>query len=95
MKSKRLQKGKTSAQKSLQSLPSDVSHALGLERFGPKITERIIWNVKNDEAKIALTFDDGPHPDSTPQILETLEKYHVLATFFLVGKHTFTKDKNP
>ncbi|MHC3473760.1 bifunctional polysaccharide deacetylase/glycosyltransferase family 2 protein [Streptomyces sp. 7R007] len=34
---------------------------------------------------IALTFDDGPNPTYTPQVLEILEKYDVPATFFLVG----------
>jgi peptidoglycan/xylan/chitin deacetylase (PgdA/CDA1 family) len=93
MKSKNSQRGKPSNRKSLQSLPSDVSHALNLERLGPIITERIIWNVKNEEAKIALTFDDGPHPGSTPLILETLEKFHVPATFFMVGKHIVSHTK--
>lgn len=36
--------------------------------------------------KIALTFDDGPHPKVTMQILKTLEKYDAKATFFLVGQ---------
>ena len=35
---------------------------------------------------VALTFDDGPNPISTTQILDTLEKYHVVATFFDLGK---------
>ena len=35
--------------------------------------------------KIALTFDDGPHPRYTPQILEILDKYSVKATFFVIG----------
>ena len=34
---------------------------------------------------IALTFDDGPDPASTPQLLDALEREHVLATFFLIG----------
>ena len=42
-------------------------------------------SVKNDSMKIALTFDDGPHPYLTPQILDILEKYRVSATFFMVG----------
>lgn len=36
---------------------------------------------------IALTFDDGPHPRDTPQVLEVLTKYRVQATFFLVGQN--------
>jgi peptidoglycan-N-acetylglucosamine deacetylase len=34
---------------------------------------------------VALTFDDGPHPVYTRQILAILKKYHVKATFFMVG----------
>ncbi len=34
---------------------------------------------------IALTFDDGPDPRWTPQVLAVLRRYHVHATFFLVG----------
>ena len=36
--------------------------------------------------EIALTFDDGPHPRDTPQVLDVLAKYQVQATFFLVGQ---------
>ena len=35
--------------------------------------------------KIALTFDDGPHPRYTPKILSMLEEYGITATFFVVG----------
>jgi peptidoglycan-N-acetylglucosamine deacetylase len=35
--------------------------------------------------EIALTFDDGPHPVFTPQVLELLHRYGVTATFFCVG----------
>jgi peptidoglycan/xylan/chitin deacetylase (PgdA/CDA1 family) len=34
---------------------------------------------------IALTFDDGPNPITTPKVLDILDKYHVPATFFVVG----------
>ena len=35
---------------------------------------------------LALTFDDGPDPQITPQLLDVLEKYHVPASFFLIGE---------
>ncbi len=35
---------------------------------------------------IALTFDDGPHPQYTPQLLAVLKKANVPATFFVIGK---------
>lgn len=37
--------------------------------------------------RIALTFDDGPHPKYTPEILDILKKYDVKATFFLIGEN--------
>jgi len=36
---------------------------------------------------VALTFDDGPNPDATPRILDTLAREDVPATFFLLGRH--------
>lgn len=36
---------------------------------------------------VALTFDDGPDPKYTPQILSVLEHYHVPATFFVIGEN--------
>jgi peptidoglycan/xylan/chitin deacetylase (PgdA/CDA1 family) len=37
-------------------------------------------------AGVALTFDDGPHPEGTPMVLETLAAAGARATFFLVGE---------
>lgn len=36
---------------------------------------------------LALTFDDGPHPQITPQVLDILARQQVKATFFVVGAH--------
>jgi peptidoglycan-N-acetylglucosamine deacetylase len=38
------------------------------------------------ERTVALTFDDGPHPEWTPQILDTLATRDTLATFFVLGE---------
>ena len=35
---------------------------------------------------VALTFDDGPHPEGTPEVLEALQRAEARATFFLVGE---------
>jgi len=50
--------------------------------------------VNGDEAHgiVAFTFDDGPNPETTPAVIDALEKYDVPATFFIVtqrivGKH--------
>lgn len=42
---------------------------------------------KTITAKVALTFDDGPHPVYTPQLLDGLKERGVHATFFVVGKN--------
>lgn len=39
-----------------------------------------------DGAGVAVTFDDGPHPEGTPAVLETLAGRHATATFFLVAE---------
>ena len=39
------------------------------------------------ERSVYLTFDDGPIPESTPFLLETLRRYGVKATFFVVGEN--------
>lgn len=41
-------------------------------------------DIKNK--KIALTFDDGPDPTFTPQILDILKQENVLGTFFIIGE---------
>lgn len=45
----------------------------------------IFRKKENSSMKIALTFDDGPHPHQTPAILDLLDKYGIKATFFTVG----------
>ncbi|WP_079524485.1 polysaccharide deacetylase family protein [Solibacillus isronensis] len=55
----------------------------------PVVKEKPVKPVNPKPAtdkKIALTFDDGPHPKVTKQILKTLEKYEAKATFFVVGQ---------
>ena len=44
-----------------------------------------IWRMNHNEKAVYLTFDDGPIPEATPWIVETLDKYGVKATFFMVG----------
>src|SRR5262249_55671830 len=35
---------------------------------------------------VSLTFDDGPHPEHTPRLLDLLKKHEIKATFFVVGR---------
>lgn len=43
------------------------------------------YSVSNNE--IAFTFDDGPHPEFTPKVLDLLKQYNSKATFFCIGKN--------
>jgi peptidoglycan-N-acetylglucosamine deacetylase len=49
--------------------------------------------VDGDELKgmVAFTFDDGPDPDTTPDVIDALEKYDVPATFFVVTRRLLGK----
>lgn len=44
-------------------------------------------NPKIQKNQIAITFDDGPHPEFTPQVLEVLKVHNAKATFFCIGKN--------
>lgn len=54
---------------------------------GVSAQTQALHSVPDAGMRIALTFDDGPHPTLTPRILEILKKYDVRATFFMVGKN--------
>ena len=43
------------------------------------------WRSKTRRNEIAVTFDDGPHPQYTPEVLRILSSYRIRATFFLLG----------
>jgi peptidoglycan-N-acetylglucosamine deacetylase len=46
---------------------------------------RFVWRVETRQPLVALSFDDGPAPDHTPQVLDILARYDAHATFFLIG----------
>lgn len=48
---------------------------------------QIVWRVATSQPVAAITFDDGPDPRNTPQVLDILARHNVRATFFLVGEH--------
>src|SRR5439155_8821651 len=59
----------------LAPLVPPLCGALGVER-----------RLEPARGAVALTFDDGPHPQGTPAVLEALERTGAVATFFLVGE---------
>ncbi|MCP3738436.1 polysaccharide deacetylase family protein [Rossellomorea sp. BNER] len=58
-----------------------VFPTLVIRIFGVRIIQKI-----SDEKSIALTFDDGPDPDYTHQLLDLLKRFNVKASFFVVGE---------
>ncbi|WP_066423705.1 polysaccharide deacetylase family protein [Anabaena sp. 4-3] len=44
-----------------------------------------LWSGNCHTKTIALTFDDGPHPEYTPQVLAVLDRYNIPASFFWLG----------
>lgn len=68
-----------------------------IPRYGLKIPRKLlsvatrqvmgtITHVATDDAVVALTFDDGPHAEFTPRLLDILERYQARATFFMLGE---------
>ncbi|MBO7052448.1 MAG: polysaccharide deacetylase family protein [Prevotella sp.] len=51
------------------------------------IYPKALWRINPEERAVYLTFDDGPIPESTPFILDTLKEYDAKATFFMVGEN--------
>ena len=46
-----------------------------------------IWRKSNQEQVLYLSFDDGPHPEATPFVLEQLAIFNAKASFFCIGKN--------
>jgi peptidoglycan/xylan/chitin deacetylase (PgdA/CDA1 family) len=52
-----------------------------------KLYPQLVWEKNTDEKKLYLTFDDGPHLQATPFVLDVLKQYNAKATFFCIGKN--------
>ena len=62
-----------------------IATLLQIGRVPVTAQTQVYHSVKTDSMKIAITFDDGPHPRLTQEILDILAEYSVHATFFMVG----------
>ncbi|MCX5712441.1 MAG: polysaccharide deacetylase family protein [Candidatus Omnitrophica bacterium] len=69
----------------LTVLSTSKSYA-GLDREH-NITGLVYYHGDKNQAKVALTFDDGPNEPYTSEIMDILKKYNVKATFFVLGKN--------
>jgi peptidoglycan/xylan/chitin deacetylase (PgdA/CDA1 family) len=51
-------------------------------------TDQTIWKMPPTKAPtVYLTFDDGPNPSATPELLDVLARHGVTATFFVIDRH--------
>src|SRR6266404_5801549 len=51
-----------------------------------RLTPNIIYRVRTHRSVVALSFDDGPHPTFTLEVLDILRRHDAKATFFLIGE---------
>ena len=47
----------------------------------------LVWQMPAEGKAVYLSFDDGPHPEATPFVLDELQKFGAQATFFCIGKN--------
>jgi peptidoglycan/xylan/chitin deacetylase (PgdA/CDA1 family) len=64
----------------------------GLAPLMPSVSRALRIPRRLDGDGVAVTFDDGPHPQGTPAVLEVLERFGAPATFFLTGEQV---DREP
>jgi peptidoglycan/xylan/chitin deacetylase (PgdA/CDA1 family) len=63
-----------------------MTHKPQADQPEPQSGYEVLKRGNAARAEIALTFDDGPYPPFTAQILDTLRSYNVSATFFCIGQ---------
>ncbi|MFI6760489.1 polysaccharide deacetylase family protein [Micromonospora sp. NPDC050417] len=71
----------TPTESAREAAPADDRPRLALERGGPYGAR-----LTSGSADVALTFDDGPDPSYTQQVLDLLAEYQIKATFCMVGE---------
>lgn len=62
----------------------------GSAYIGSGFYVKAFLRAKIRDKRVALTFDDGVHAEVTPKVLNTLKKYQICATFFVIGKNIET-----
>lgn len=64
-----------------------LSVFMGRSSKAAGVFSKVVQRENAEQKKIALTFDDGPHPYYTEQLLDGLKKRDVVVTFFVTGEH--------
>jgi len=70
-----------------KALISLLSAAASRGQSGSSVSRNSLDVVPVEASFVALTFDDGPHPNLTPKLLDLLGRRGVKATFFVIGEH--------
>ena len=74
----------------LISVPAAVIVTGGVAAYGAVYPRAQLFGSTicrtNSRRKLAITFDDGPNPAITPQLLDLLDRYQAKATFFVIGR---------
>jgi peptidoglycan/xylan/chitin deacetylase (PgdA/CDA1 family) len=55
--------------------------------FVKTLFPNFVWNINTDKKELYLTFDDGPTPEITDWVLQTLKDFNAKATFFCIGNN--------
>ncbi|MGE0401490.1 MAG: polysaccharide deacetylase family protein [Kofleriaceae bacterium] len=81
---------------SAMARPKAISHADEPTDLTELTADPLLGNadrIDGNEATnlVAFTFDDGPNPETTPQVIDALEKYDIPATFFIVTRRLHGK----
>jgi len=67
-------------------------YTFGVSTYKRNYSKAILRKGPREGRKVALTFDDGPHPEYTPQVLSILNQYGIAASFFVILENA---EKNP
>lgn len=95
---RRLHAGRGKQRRILQAFQAPIEKITSeVEKLTEEITAGTTDSTKNDTAEetemsqdvkyIALTFDDGPNATTTNDVIDKLEKYDIVASFFLIGNN--------
>lgn len=84
----------TASEKGKRTIQLDSNGLVQTETYDklPKPFEMARYG-KSQKKEVVLTFDDGPDPTYTPQILDILDKNHIKGTFFIVGENALMHPK--
>ncbi|WP_019546797.1 polysaccharide deacetylase family protein [Streptomyces sulphureus] len=66
--------------------PIEGETSRGAPSVHPQVRTHAQYSLSGKGRRVALTFDDGPDPRYTPEILETLRRHGVRAVFFVIGE---------